>query len=217
MTDNKGLAVFGGTFDPVHNGHVASALAIGKLLGIDDVVLVPCQVPPHRDSPSADPANRLEMLRLATEDYAGIRVDDRELEREGPSYTYDTLASFRCELGEESPLIFVLGLDAYVTLPSWYRWRELTELAHLLVLHRPGVPRDESVPKELNVWASNKECTDPGELLESAAGKILITTLVQVPVSATDVRRLRASGASIEELVPDEVNRYIKSEQLYLS
>ncbi len=216
MSDTRSLAVFGGTFDPVHKGHLASALAIRELLGVETVALVPCQVPPHRETPAADSEKRLKMLELAVSGTPGVVVDNRELTREGKSFTYDTLASYRDELDTETSLIFVLGLDAYITLPSWYRWKELCDLAHLLVLKRPGASED-LIPEELENWARGKECNDAKDLIETPAGKICTVSLVQVPVSATEIREKCRKKESIKALVPDEVNRYIKAEQLYLN
>ena len=216
MTLEKALVVFGGTFDPIHNGHLKSSIAIKELLGVEVVKLVPCQIPPHRSSPSTTPEHRLEMLRIATEALGGIEVDERELRRTGPSFTYDTLKSYREELGAEVPLILVMGSDAFVTLAEWYRWREICELAHLVVLNRPyGSDREAS--DVLCKWMEDKLCDDPGALVKTAAGKICPLKLVQVPVSATRIRELYGQGGDLDDLVPDEVNRYIKTEQLYLN
>ena len=215
MTLEKALVVFGGTFDPVHNGHLKSSIAIKELLGVEVVKLVPCQIPPHRSSPSTTPGHRSEMLRIATEALEGIEVDERELRRTGPSFTYDTLKSYREELGAEVPLIFVMGSDAFATLSEWYRWQELCELAHLVALNRPGGSVGK-IPDELCKWMEEKMCDDPGLIVKTPAGKICLLELVQVPVSATRIREICRRGGDLDSLVPGEVNRYIQAQQLYL-
>jgi nicotinate-nucleotide adenylyltransferase len=135
------LLVYGGTFDPVHNGHVAVAQAAAELSGAARVLLIPCGDPPHRQAPRASGALRAELLRLAFAGDPRFVVDERELRRPGPSYMVDTLADLRHELGAETALVLLLGLDAAVGLPQWQRWRELPALAHLLLVPRPsGLP-----------------------------------------------------------------------------
>ena len=157
MTFKRGLVVFGGTFDPVHNGHIQSAVAIRELLGVETVKLVPCKIPPHRETPSASSKDRLSMLQIAVQGLTGIEIDDRELCREGTSYTFDTLGSIREEIGNELPLIFALGSDAWPTLSKWYRWTELCNLAHLLILNRPGegplAGEESAIPEKLTRYA----------------------------------------------------------------
>lgn len=227
MTFNKGLVIFGGTFDPVHNGHIQSAVAIRELLGVEAVKLVPCKIPPHRGIPSADAKDRLSMLQIGVKGLAGIEIDDRELCREGTSYTFDTLKSYRQEIGEELPLIFTLGLDAFQTLSKWYRWQELCDLAHLLVLTRPledtsanpgqSASPEPAVPSELMAWSCGKNCHEPSRLMEQPAGYVCRLSLVQVAVSATMVRERYSRGEEPRELVPEVVNRYIKARRLYES
>ncbi len=212
MMSRQGIAVLGGTFDPVHYGHLRSAAAVRDLPGVALVKLVPCRMPPHRSTPAASALHRVAMLRLATADTANIEVDARELERDGPSHTWDTLNSFRQELGDK-PLSFVLGQDAFLTLPEWFRWQELCDLAHLLVLLRPGAGDIE--PPTLTSWATPRLQDDPATLNHQPAGAIVKLQLIQVPVSASGVRQACLQGSPLTGLVPDEVQRYIVEQGLY--
>ncbi len=207
--------IFGGTFDPVHVGHIRSAQALVNLFQATDLYLVPCQIPPHRPEPAATPADRLNMLRLAATGLDNIFVDDCELDRCGKSYTYDTLKMYRTSAGEKHPLMFIMGSDSWLTLPTWHRWRELTDLAHLIILSRPGI--DAGMSSSLMNWKSGKIVDDPAALLASPAGSIVNLRLEQVGVSASQVRSLIHQDESIEGFVHGEVDRYIHSHNLYLA
>jgi len=125
------LALLGGTFDPVHVGHLRAAIEAREALRADEIRLLPCAVPPHREQPAVGPEQRLQMLQAAIAGIPGLRADARELQRSGPSYTYDTLISLRAEIGEQRPLVLVLGADAFAGLPTWHRWREINRLPTL--------------------------------------------------------------------------------------
>ena len=131
------IGIFGGTFDPVHFGHLRPALDVKQALGLREMRLIPCFSPPHRQQPVANPGQRLTMLRAAVGEEPELLVDNREMKREGVSYMVDTLSSLREEFGDE-PLCLVLGSDAFLQLDGWHRWREIIELAHIVVTHRPG-------------------------------------------------------------------------------
>lgn len=207
--------IFGGTFDPVHVGHIRSAQALVNLFRAADLYLVPCQIPPHRPEPAATPADRLNMLKLAAKGLDNIFVDDSELNRYGTSYTYDTLKMYRTSAGEKHPLMFIMGSDSWLTLPTWHQWRELTDLAHLIILSRPGI--DTGMSSSLMDWKSGKVVDDWAALLASPAGSIVNLQLEQVGVSASQVRSLIHQDESIEGLVHGEVDRYIRSHDLYLA
>lgn len=202
--------VFGGTFDPVHFGHLRSALALLACFDEARLVMIPCQIPPHRPQPAASAIDRLEMLRLAAGE-TDLEVDDCELKREGPSFTFDTLTAYRQSVGE-SPLYFVMGSDAWVTLPDWFRWEELCDVAHLIILTRPGEVIEE--PLQLKSWADPRRAS-----LEASqnltCGRIIALTLVQVPVSATAIRQAIENEQSIDAMVPEAVGRYIEFRDLY--
>ena len=206
-------AVFGGTFDPVHLGHLKLAHEI--FLKLDaSVVLVPCRIPPHRPQPVASAEQRLAMLQLALADEAHVIVDDCELHRDGPSFTVDTLRTYRARLGAQAPLVFVMGVDAFLTLPTWEQWQSLTDLAHLLVLGRPGY--EFSLSGELKNWAAPRLTADIDDLSRSPRGLIHHTVLLEMPVSASQIRQRLADGLDVDDWLPGAVLRYIRDEQLYL-
>ena len=209
----SGLAVFGGTFDPVHFGHLESAAAVMNLLRVPRVKLVPSFVPPHRQGPSSTPAQRLSMLQIATCRDDAMDVDDREVSRQGISYTADTLASFRSELGQVAPLYFVLGIDSYCTLNEWDRWRSLTDVAHLVVLDRPG--QSPGIPTEVLMWSKSRLVNDPEDMMRLAFGTICLVSLVQVDVSATQIREMLKIGRRPTGKMPEKVIDFALEHGLY--
>lgn len=216
----QALAIYGGTFDPVHKGHLACAQAVARLSPGLRLLLLPVGMPPHRPRPCASPAHRLAMLELALlelaqggEDRQRMAVDTRELHRPSPCYSYDTLKSFRQDYGEALPILFVLGLDSYKTLPSWHSWQRLTELAHLLALARPG--QDAALAPALAAWQAPRLAASPDALLEAPAGLVRHERLAEVPVSATQVRQAYRAGQDASAHVPPQVDSYIRREGLY--
>ena len=161
------IGIFGGTFDPIHYGHLRTALELKALLDLDKVHFVPCANPPHRTAPMSDGALRLRMVEAAIRGEPGFVADDRELKRAGVSYTIDTLASFRAELPGRS-LCLLLGMDAFLGLPQWRRWRELTTLAHIVVAHRPGW--DAPTTGTLGELLRERRAPSAAELAAKAAG-----------------------------------------------
>lgn len=213
-TNQPLVLMFGGTFDPVHNGHLRSALELTQVLPVRAVHLIPCQIPPHRDQPGASAEQRLAMLQLAVRDEPLLQADDRELKRPGPSWSVDTLYSLRQQYGADQPLAMVLGWDAFMGLPDWSRKEELLDLAHLIVLTRPGQMSDAS--EALCGLLENHELK-PGEGLNAApSGRILRLSLPSaMQVSATYIRRLLGQQASARYLLPDAVIEFIRSHRLY--
>ena len=208
-----GLAVFGGTFDPIHFGHLKSACAVTDYLGVPCVKLVPSCIPPHREKPSSTPAHRLSMLQIATCEDKRMAVDDREISRRGVSYTADTLASFRSELGTTVPLYFILGIDSYVTIHKWHHWKGLTDIAHLIVLDRPGYLAE--VSSEVQLWSQNRLVEDPNDMKHRAFGCICLVSLVQVDVSATDLRNKLKAGVRPTGKMPEKVIDFALKHGLY--
>jgi nicotinate-nucleotide adenylyltransferase len=212
------VALLGGTFDPVHYGHLRFADAVRRALGLSAVRLVPAGDPPHRRVPSASAADRLAMLQLAVAEFPGLVVDDRELRRGGKSYTVLTLTELRREF-PDSPLLLLLGADAFLGLPSWHRWGELSDLAHLVVVERPGVNLEASLPAPLLPIWRDRLVRDPRILLSRPAGAILVQSIAPVDVSATTIRNHIAKGGSAGEkwrgLLPPAVLAYIDLHHLY--
>ena len=214
MTGSEaGLAVFGGTFDPIHFGHLESAAAVRDFLGVTQVKLVPSFVPPHREDPSPTPIQRLSMLRIATCGDNRLEVDDREISRQGISYTADTLASFRSELGQTVPLYFVLGIDAFCTIHEWRCWRSLTDIAHLIVLDRPGYSRE--IATEVLSWSKDRLVDTCKAMKGQAFGAVCLVNLVQIDVSATQIREMLKAGIRPMGKMPDKAIDFAIEHGLY--
>jgi nicotinate-nucleotide adenylyltransferase len=206
------LGILGGTFDPVHFGHLRPALDVQQALGLDEVRLVPCHIPPHRPQPVADGSQRVAMLEAAVCNYPEFSLDRRELKRDGPSWTLDTLTSLRAELGSRG-LCLLIGMDAFRGLPTWHRWHELIDLCHMVVMTRPG--SEFHAGGELEDFVSRHRVMEPAELDNHAAGLILFQTVTQLGISATRIRALLAQGKSAGFLVPEAVLEIIRREGLY--
>ena len=207
-------AVFGGTFDPVHFGHLRSAEALARLTGLHKVTLLPNNLPPHRPQPVASPAQRLAMLRCAIADLPLFDIDDRELHRDTPSWTVTTLQTIRAERGSQQPLAFIIGQDSLLSLNKWHRWRELMSLCHLLVCRRPGYCRQPE-SAELQHWISKHLTDDPRRLQQYPAGLICLADTPYYPVSATVIRQRLHTGQSCSDLLPLSVINYIRQAGLY--
>jgi len=206
--------VYGGTFDPIHCGHLAIARAARDALSCD-VRLMPAGDPPHRAAPGADAAQRAAMVALAIAGESGLLLDHRELERPGRSYTVETLADLRAARGPAQPLAWLVGADSLLGLTSWHRWQDLFALAHLVVAERPGSTLDADLPPAL-ADALQARWTETSADLETApAGRVLRLRQPLYPVSATDVRARAARGASLQGLVPDAVAAFIEEKGLY--
>ncbi len=207
------VAFMGGTFDPIHNGHLRTALEIRQFLQLERLRLIPCNFPGHRDQPGCSAAQRLEMVRLAVDDEPGLEVDDRELRSPEPSYSINTLASLRQEVGPDASLCMVMGMDSYLTLPSWHRWQELLDLTHILVVQRPGW---EFVPdRQMENWTLLHRIHHPQQLRSAPAGYVLLHRLTPLGISATQIRELVRTNQSPRYLIPDRVWRYIREQGLY--
>ena len=214
------IALLGGTFDPVHYGHLRLADDVRRALGLSEVRLLPARDPPHRAEPAASAADRLAMLRLAVAEFPGLVVDERELHRPGKSYTVLTLTDLRREF-PDAPLLLLLGADAFRGLPSWHRWQELFELAHLVVVARPGLSLEASLPAPLLPIWRERLTDDRRALLAKPAGSILVEAVSPQAISATTIRQALAQGGSADErlrgLLPPAVLAYIDLHHLYLS
>ncbi len=207
------IGILGGTFDPIHYGHLRPALEVWQGLGLDEIRLVPLRDPPHRDPPTVDAEQRLRMVRLAAAGQAGFLVDDRELRRDGPSYTLDTLRSLQGEMGEDVRLCILLGSDALLGFPDWHEPAEVLRLAHLIVMQRPGATGFEA--PSLQAFLSRHRTRDPAGLTDRAAGVILFHPVTQLGISATAIRALLARGESPRFLLPDQVLSFIEKQGLY--
>jgi nicotinate-nucleotide adenylyltransferase len=212
------VAILGGTFDPVHYGHLRFADDVRRALHLAEVRLVPAADPPHRRGTAATANHRAAMLELAVAEFPGLVVDDRELRRPGKSYTVPTLEELRREFPGR-PLWLLLGADAFRELPTWHRWEELFDLAHVIVVERPGMDLAASLPAALLAHWRSRLVSDPALLRLQHAGAIFTQAIVPHAVSATAIRKALARGPSsaqeLEGLLPPAVLAYIARNQLY--
>jgi len=210
------LGIFGGTFDPVHFGHLRLAEESIGHLGLGGVRWIPAGQPPHRGTPQVTARQRLEMVLRSTAENTRFSVDASEVESTAPSYTVHTLERLRGELGAEQSLVLLVGADAFAGLTSWHRWRDLFSLAHIAVSHRPGFPVEiGSLPHELATEFADRRLQDAGGLKNAAAGGIATFAMTQLAISATQIRKLLANGLSARYLLPDGVLDYIQTHSLY--
>ena len=179
------IGIFGGTFDPIHYGHLRTAFELLQALRLTEVRFMPAGNPPHREQPLATADLRLQMVKAATEGQHGFLVDDREIRREGPSYSVDTLATLRAEHPDRS-LCLIVGMDAFLGLPKWYQWREILQLAHVVVAHRPGWRAPGMGP--LGELLVDRGTGRIGDLHESRAGCIYIHAVTQLEAYASEWR-----------------------------
>lgn len=206
------IGVFGGTFDPIHFGHLRCAWEIAEQLALREVRMLPARVPPHRAQPVASAGQRRRLLELALAGQSRLRLDTRELERDGPSYMVDTLASLRGEVGDEA-LCLILGQDAFNGLETWHRWQAIPEFAHLVVVARPGCVLVDGGP--LRELVERQGVESPDELRARPAGAVLFRTVTPLAISASGIRDLLADGRSPRYLLPDAVLDCVQREGLY--
>jgi nicotinate-nucleotide adenylyltransferase len=210
------VGIFGGTFDPIHFGHLRLAEELGDSLGLDEVRIIPARVPPHRSSPRVTSEHRLEMTRLAVAGNPRFVLDDRECRREGPSYTVDTLLELRAERGDSGHLCLLMGVDAFMLLTTWSRWRQLFELAHIVIAHRPGFElKVEGMSDDLGREVDTRLSWDVSRLRARPAGLVLAHRIAGLEISGTAIRAGLREGRSQRYLLPDSVLDYIDRNHLY--
>jgi len=205
------IGLFGGTFDPVHYGHLRTALELAEHYALDTLFLLPNHRPQHRDAPQASTEQRIQMLAKAVHDVPRLALDTREAQRDRPTYTFDTLAAVRAE-NPSATLLFFMGVDAFSEFDQWHRWEDILTLANLVVIDRPNA-RLSSFADELIVRQSKRH----GEVITSGvAGVIERREVTQLDISATAIRYQVAQRANIRFLLPDTVREYILDNKLYL-
>jgi nicotinate-nucleotide adenylyltransferase len=206
------IGIFGGTFDPIHYGHLRTAFELIQALRLSEVRFMPAGDPPHRDVTIASPELRLQMVKAAIGQQPGFNVDDREMRRAGPSYSVDTLAELRAEMPDRS-ICLIVGMDAFLGLPKWRQWQDILKFAHLIVAHRPGWRAPTLGPLgELLVDGGTGSVDD---LHENKAGRIFIHAVTQLEISSTEVRKLIALGRDPRYLMPDAVRDLIQQSACY--
>jgi len=208
----EAIAIFGGTFDPVHYGHLRAAAETAAQLQVTDFRMLPAGQPPHRRRALAEPRHRLAMLELALAPHADLAVDDREIQRPGPSYMRDTLEDLRREAGRR-PVILCLGQDAANHLDHWHQWRHLLDFAHLVVMTRPDTAPGYS--PTLEEYLRQRWVTAPEDLIQAPAGRACRVNVTRLAISSTDIRGQLATGRNPRFLLPSTVLAYIVKHGLY--
>jgi len=213
------VGILGGTFDPIHYGHLRMAEELAEALDIDQVRFIPAGSPPHRGQPRAESGHRLEMARRAVAGNPRFVLDDREISKDGPSYSVDTLAELRAELPAGTPLVLFMGSDAFLGLAAWHEWRRLFDLAHIAVAHRPGFSParwEDVLPDALRQQLTKRRCEQAGELMEASSGRVFLHAITQLDISASQIRDRCLRGKSLRYLLPDSLIDYINENHLYV-
>ncbi len=197
------VGIMGGTFDPIHFGHLRSALELMQRLGLSQVRFIPNRIPPHRGQPLLDDVTRAELVQQAIMDIPQFVLDSRELKREGPSYMVDTLASLQQDLPHHR-LCLIMGMDAYNGFQQWYRWEAILELCHLVVMTRPGASLQEAMQLP-------GITEDPAQLQQTSAGQILLQCVTPLDISASQIRQCLESGQSTRFLIPEAIREKLEA------
>jgi len=214
MSSNYSIGVFGGTFDPIHYGHLRASHEILHALKLNEIRFIPCGNPCHRDHVFTDAELRLQMVKMAIKDQKNFLIDDREVRQKELSYSIDTLISLR-EAYRNSSLCLIIGLDVFLNLHKWHRWMEILDFAHIIIAHRPGW----SIPRSgiLADLIKSKGTNDIKELHITTHGSIYIQAITQMEISSTEIRNSIAKGLDLNFLVPKSVIDIIKEFNLYTS
>jgi nicotinate-nucleotide adenylyltransferase len=207
------IGILGGTFDPIHNGHLSLARGAIEHYGLEKVLFIPTGRPPHRNAPRTSVQDRVEMVRQAVQYKPGFELDEREIKRGGVNYTVDTLIELRAELGKATGLCLLLGADAFLGLPTWHQWQRLFDLAHIIVARRSGVALDiaDMSAELVQQWQQRKVSSIPA----SPAGSIVEFAMTPIDVSATRIRELLQQRQTVYGMLPYSVLNYVLQNNLY--
>lgn len=211
---NELMALLGGTFDPIHFGHLRPVEQLAGEISLEKVILLPNNIPRHRPQPVASSAQRLKMLQLAVDGNPLFSIDDRELQRNAPSYTINTLKTLRKERGKRSVLMFIIGQDSLLTLDKWHRWTSLLDFCHLVVMARPGYDH-QLYTADLQHWYDVHKTDDAKQLRQRPQGLIYQANTPLLDISATEIRQRCQQGLDCSDLLPYSVECYIASQGLY--
>jgi nicotinate-nucleotide adenylyltransferase len=219
MEQRKRIAIYGGTFDPVHSAHLEIARRVTELFEIDSFLMVPAKLAPHKfDREVSSPLHRYAMLALATNAARRVSISTFELDGPGRQYSVDTISYFRARFGESTDLFFVMGADSWSEISTWYEWRRLITLTNLIVVTRPGyvVSFDHAGPETAARVVDLRDSGTEQISVEEGAPKVFVTNVVRMDVSATDIRRAaQTNSAELDNLVPAAVAEYIRKYELY--
>ncbi|MFS1537863.1 MAG: nicotinate-nucleotide adenylyltransferase [Candidatus Phlomobacter fragariae] len=207
-------ALFGGTFDPIHYGHLLPVEALAKQVGLQQVILLPNHVQPHRPQPEATVKQRLAMIKLAIKNNPLFSIDTREFECTTPSYTVETLLSFRQQIGRQKPLAFIIGQDSLLSIDSWFDWQQILDLCHLLVCARPGYTTYFPT-SSMQRWLKHHQVHDTEILSHKPYGTIYLADTPLLNISATEIRQRKRDIKSCKDILPPAVLRYIDKHHLY--
>jgi len=208
------IGIFGGTFNPIHFGHLRMAQELMDALSFDEVRFIPAANPPHKNTPTISAEHRAAMVRLSIANNPGFTFDDRELHRTGASYTIDTLLSRREELGMQTSITLLMGSDAFTQFDTWHRWQEIIPLCHIALVQRPRV-EDNKLPKILETFLHNHYTENSDDLHTSPAGFVTMRPVTALDISSTAIREAFKHGYSARYLMPDNVIEYIHAHKLY--
>ncbi len=218
MTHLALVGIYGGTFDPVHFGHLRVAEELVNDVAFDRFFFVPAGEPRLRDMPVASKTQRVRMVELAIQDNPGFLLDAREIKREGVSRTVETLREYQAEYGGDAALCLIIGADSFLKMHQWCNWQEVFELCHLIIVNRPGsvlLQNKSNLPEEIQHVCVSRWTACPTSLASQPYGLIYVAPTTLLDISATHIRAMVAAGKSIRYLLPDAVSNYIKTHQLY--
>ncbi|SET08798.1 nicotinate-nucleotide adenylyltransferase [Thorsellia anophelis] len=214
-SNQKPVTYYGGTFDPIHNGHISICKAVANQLNLETITLLPNNIPPHRPQPIASPIQRLTMLKLAIENESIFEIDTRELKKKSHSYTIETLIELREEIGKDTPLLFIIGEDSLNTIDSWHKWESLLDYCHIIVCKRED-NKYRIDNKILNEWINQNKTASTTNITHYSNGYIYKANTPYFQISATEIRRLRMQMQEIDFLLPDSVKKYIIENAIYI-
>jgi nicotinate-nucleotide adenylyltransferase len=212
MSCDSPLGIFGGTFDPIHFGHIEPVIEAAKQVNIEKIALMPCHIPTHKIVSKTSSHHRLEMVKLICQQYPIFYPDDREIKRGIPTYSIDSIREFRQQHPKRS-LCFFIGMDSLLTINKWYQWQELFGLCHFVVCQRPG--HDTEFSPEIVRLLQDRQVTDPSELHLTPSGKIYIAETIKIAISSTNLRQRLQANLPVDKLVPKSVINYIQQYKLY--
>lgn len=210
------IGLYGGTFNPIHFGHLRMAEELVDACQLSEVRFIPSSTPPHKPQPTATPEQRAQMIALAIGDHPKFRLDPQEIQRNGVSYTIDTLSSIRASQGSQTPIAFIMGMDAFAEIEHWHEWQHYLDYAHILVSTRPETYIDQ-LSTAVKALLSTHLVTDSDALHHQAHGLIYLHQMTPLAISSSQIRRLTNSSQSQRYLLPDTVIEYIHQQGLYLT